>query len=99
MANNGWILEFKVSMEASWQNVSIFVEEKNSKFFYPKKDPNKFFGVQNMSHGNGSSAFLSQHRWKFLPVMGSMDPGLRLLHTKMVGCHLLYGSNFDFQMT
>ena len=52
--------------------------------------------VLNMSHGNGSSAFVSQHRLNFLPVTGSMDPGLRLSNTKLVGCHSLYGSNFDF---
>ena len=52
--------------------------------------------VLNMSHGNGCSAFVSQHRWKFLPVTCFTDPGLRFSHTKLVGCHSLYWSNFDF---
>ena len=33
------------------------------------------------------------------PVMVSKDKGLQLSHSPMVGCHSLFGSNFDFRMT
>ena len=52
--------------------------------------------VLNMSHRNGSSAFVFQVTGFLKPVTGSADPGIRLSHSKMVGCHSLYGSNFDF---
>ena len=55
-----------------------------------------FFLVQNMSHRNSSSAFVSQHTWKWLTVHGSMDPGQQLSCDMVVGCHSLYVSNFDF---
>ena len=99
MANKGWILEFKVSMEVSWQNTSIYFFNKKNWNFLPKKDPLKFFWIQNMSHGNGSSTLVSQLIWKWLTVYYSMDPGQHFLHKKLVGCHSLYGSNFDFLMT
>ena len=55
--------------------------------------------VLNMYHGNGASAFVFQVTGFLKPVIGSVDKGLRLSHSKMVGCHSLYGSNFDFYMT
>ena len=70
--------------------------KKNSKFFLPPKRLPNVFGVQNMSQGNGSSAFLFQVTGFLKPVMGSADPGIWLSHSKMVGCPSLYGSNFDF---
>ena len=54
---------------------------------------------QNMSRGNGSSAFVFQVMGILKPVMVSTDKGLQLSHSPMVGCHSLYGSNFDFRMT
>ena len=50
----------------------------------------------NMSHGNGSSTLVSQHIWKWLTVYYSMDLGQSFSCKKLVGCHSLYGSNFDF---
>ena len=47
--------------------------------------------VLNMSHGNGSSAFVFQVTGFLKPVTGSVDPGVQLSHSKMVGCHSLYG--------
>ena len=58
-----------------------------------------FLNVLNdltISHGNGSSAFIFQVIGFLKPVTGSADKGLQLSHSKMVGCHSLYGSNFDF---
>merc|ERR1712105_16768 len=55
--------------------------------------------VLNMSHGNGSSAFVFQVMEILKPVTVSTDKGLQLSHSHMVGCNLLYGSNFDFCMT
>merc|ERR1712074_246959 len=55
--------------------------------------------VLNMSHGNGSSAFVFQVTGILKPVMVSTDKGLRLSLSHMVGCKSLYGSNFDFRMT
>ena len=55
--------------------------------------------VLNMSHGNGSSNFVFQVMGILKPVMDSMDKGLRISHSQMVGCHSLYGSNCDFRMT
>merc|ERR1712105_438258 len=55
--------------------------------------------VLNMSHGNGSSAFVFQVMGILKPVTVSTDKGLRLSHSHMVGCNSLYGSNFDFRMT
>ena len=78
---------------------SIFYEKKISKFFYPQKDPLKFFGVQNISHGNGSSAFVFQVTGILKPVTDSTDKILQLSHSHMAGCNSLYGSNFDFRMT
>ena len=51
--------------------------------------------VLNMSHGNGSSSFVFQVTGFLKPVTGSADAGVQLSHSKMVGCHSLYGSNFD----
>ena len=53
----------------------------------------------NMSHGNGSSTFVFQVTGILKPVTVFADKGLRLSHSQMVGCHSLYGSNFDFCMT
>ena len=55
------------------------------------------FLVQYMPHGNCCTAFVSQHIGKWFTVHGSVDPGQQLSHTKLVGCHSLYGSNFNFQ--
>merc|ERR1712148_38233 len=77
---------------------SIF-SQKFSKFFYPPKVPLKFFGVQNMSHGNGSSAFVFQVTGILKPVTDSTDKILQLSHSHMAGCNSLYGLNFDFRMT
>ena len=52
--------------------------------------------VLNMSHGNDSSALVFQVTGFLKPVTGSADPGVRLSHLKIVGCHSLYGANFDF---
>ena len=52
-----------------------------------------------MSHGNGSSTFVFQVMGILKPVTVSTDKGLQLSHSPMVGCHSLYGSNFDFRMT
>ena len=51
---------------------------------------------QNMSHGNGSSTFVFQVMGILKPVTVSTDTGLQLSHSPMVGCHSLYGSNFDW---
>ena len=48
-----------------------------------------------MSHGNGSSTFVFQVMGILKPVTISTDQGLKLSHSPMVGCHSLYGSNFD----
>ena len=53
--------------------------------------------VRNMSHGNGSSAFVFQVTGILKPVTVSTDKGLQLSHSHMGGCNSLYGSNFDFQ--
>ena len=62
-----------------------------------------FFGFfqksQNMSHGNGCSTFVFQVMGILKPRTVSTDKGLQLSHSLMVGCNLLYGSNFDFHMT
>ena len=50
-------------------------------------------------HGNGSSTFVFQVMGILKPVTVSTDTGLQLSHSPMVGCHSLYGSNFDFRMT
>ena len=55
--------------------------------------------VLNMSHGNGSSAFIFQVTGILKPVTDSTDKMLQLSHSHMVWCHSLYGSNFDFCMT
>ena len=49
--------------------------------------------VLNMSHGNGSSAFVFQVTGFLKPVTDSTDKWLWLSHSQMVGCHSLYGSN------
>ena len=63
----------------------------------------RFFGFfqksQNMSHGNGCSTFVFQVMGILKPRTVSTDKGLQLSHSPMVGCNLLYGSNFDFHMT
>ena len=63
----------------------------------------RFFGFfqksQNMSHGNGSSTFVFQVMGILKPVTVSTDKGLQLFYSPMVGCHSLFGSNFDFRMT
>ena len=46
-------------------------------------------------HGNGSSTFVFQVMGILKPVQVSTDTGLQLSHSPMVGCHSLYGSNFD----
>merc|ERR1712226_1085483 len=55
--------------------------------------------VLNMSHGNGSSAFVFQVTEILKPVTVSTDKRVQLSHSPMVGCNSLYGSNFDFRMT
>merc|ERR1712226_1299245 len=55
--------------------------------------------VLNMSHGNGSSAFVFQVTGILKPVTVSTDKMLQLSHSHMAGCNSLYGSNFDFCMT
>ena len=55
--------------------------------------------VLNMSHGNGSSAFIFQVTGILKPVTDSTDKILQLSHSHMAGCNSLYGSNFDFRMT
>merc|ERR1712082_379271 len=52
-----------------------------------------------MSHGNGCSTFVFQVMGILKPCTVSSDKGLQLSHSLMVGCNLLYGSNFDFHMT
>ena len=52
--------------------------------------------VVNMSHGNGSSAFIFQVTGILKPVTDSTDKMLKLSHSNMIWCHSLYGSNFDF---
>ena len=64
-----------------------------------KKTFEGFLNVLNMSHGNGSSAFVFQVTGILKPVTVSTDKGLQLSHSPMVGCHSLFGSNFDFRMT
>merc|ERR1712116_51499 len=63
----------------------------------------EFFGFfqksQNMSHGNGSSAFVFKVMGILKPVTVSTDKGLQLSNSPMVGCNSLYGSNIDFRMT
>ena len=86
MANYGQISDFKMSMEASWQNALIchfrifktasLVAKNVTKIFL------RFFLVQYMPHWNCSTAFVSQHIWKWLTVHGSMDPAQQLSHTK-----------------
>jgi len=49
--------------------------------------------ILNMAHGNGSSAFVFKVKGFLKPVMGSVDPGVRLSHSKMIGCHSIYESN------
>ena len=78
---------------------NLFFHKIFSKFFYPQKDPLKFFGVQNMSHGNGSSTFVFHVTGILKPVTDSTDKMLQLSHSHMAGCNSLYGSNFDFCMT
>ena len=55
--------------------------------------------VLNMSHGNGSSAFVFQVTGFLKPVTGYVDKGIQLSHLQMLGCNSLYGSNFNFCMT
>merc|ERR1712105_70858 len=55
--------------------------------------------VLNMSHRNGSSAFVFQVTEILKPFTVSTDKGLQLSHSPMVGCNSLYRSNFDFRMT
>merc|ERR1712090_118204 len=55
--------------------------------------------VLNMSHGNGSSAFIFQVTGILKPVTDSTDKMLKLSHSNMAGCNSLYGSNFDFRET
>ena len=57
-----------------------------------KKTPKK---PKKNRHGNGSSAFVFQVMGILKPVTVSTDKGLQLSHSPMVGCHSLYGSNFD----
>ena len=74
-------------------------------FFMEKiaKQNSLFFGFfqksQNMSHGNGSSAFVFEVMGILKPVTVSTDKGLQFSHSPMVGCHSLFGSNFYFRMT
>ena len=68
----------------------------------PKKTFEGFLNVLNvlnMSHGNGSSAFIFQVTGILKPVTDSTDKMQQLSHSHMVWCHSLYGSNFDFRMT
>ena len=48
-----------------------------------------FLNVLNVLNMSQVTGFLK-------PVMGSADPGVQLSHSKMIGCHSLYGSNIDF---
>ena len=70
-------------------------------FFMEKiaKQNSLFFGFfqksQNMSHGNGSSAFVFQVMGILKPVTVSTDKGLQLFHSRMVGCHLLSWRNLQ----
>merc|ERR1712105_380793 len=50
--------------------------------------------VLNMSHGNGSSALVSQVMGILKPVTDSTDKMLQLSHLHIAGCNSLYGSNF-----
>ena len=83
-----WCILFFVSMDYSWRKL-----RKKIAFF------GFFQKSQNMSHGNGCSTFVFQVMGILKPRTVSTDKGLQLSHSPMVGCNLLYGSNFDFHMT
>ena len=48
-----------------------------------------------MSHGNGSSTFVFQVMGILKPVTVSIDKGLQLFNSRMVGCHLLSWRNLQ----
>ena len=88
LCSSSWYTLFFLSMLFSWRKL----RNKITFFGFFQKS-------QNMSHGNGSSTFVFQVMGILKPVMVSTDKGLQLSHSPMVGCHSLYGSNFDFRMT
>ena len=77
-----WCTLFFLSMLFSWRKL----RNKIAFFGFFQKS-------QNMSHGNGSSAFVFQVMGILKPVTVSTDKGLQLSHSPMVGCNSLYGSN------
>ena len=75
-----------------WQVVTYFHGEickRKSRFF------GFFQKSQNMSHGNGSSTFVFQVMGILKPVTVSIDKGLQLFHSRMVGCHLISWRNLQ----
>ena len=87
-SSSSWYTLFFLLMLFSWRKL----QNKIAFFGFFQK-------FQNMSHGNGSSAFVFQVMGIIKPVTVSTDKGLQLFHSPMVGCHSLFGSNFDFRMT
>ena len=65
MANYGQISDFKMSMEASWQNASIYHLELSKTASLVAKNVTKktfeIFLVQYMPHWNCSTVFVYQH--------------------------------------
>ena len=82
----------KIGSNSSGATTSIVVKMELTKTFEGFLN---VLNVPNMSHGNGSSALVFHVMGFFKPVTDSADPGVRLFHSKMVGCHSLYVSNFD----
>merc|ERR1712215_373238 len=58
-----------------------------------------FFKKAKHVSWNWLYAFVFQVMGILKPVTVSTDKGLQLSHSLMVGCHSLFGSNFDFRMT
>merc|ERR1712074_418812 len=68
----------KIGSFSSGATTSMVVKNGTKKTFEGFSKCLKCFTFLNMSHGNGSSAFVSQVTGFFLPVTGSADPWLRL---------------------
>ena len=82
----------KIGSFSSGATTSMVVKNGTKKSF---EDFLNVLNVLNMSHRNGSSAFVFQVTGILNPVTVSTDKGLQLSHSHMVGCNSLYGSNFD----
>merc|ERR1711894_453827 len=86
----------KIGSISNGATISMVVKNGTKNFFEGFLN---VLNVLNMSHGNGSSAFVFQVTGILKPVTDSTDKMLQLSHSHMAGCNSLYGSNFDFRMT